>query len=147
MKIKLFLSPKVASASLDRNVFCFVTDRVLTKKEISFFIETHYSTEVDTINTTIRKGKQKKKGRFLYKRKAKKIAYVTLKKGANTSDLTQEIAQSFMQKYGMGGSLNKSYDTYSDDEQSMQSEISTHDSNVQNDNLENDDEKGVISHE
>lgn len=147
MKIKLFLSPKVASASLDRNVFCFVTDRVLTKKEISFFIETHYSTEVNTINTTIRKGKQKKKGRFLYKRKSKKIAYVTLKKGANTSDITKELAQSFMQKYGMGNALNESYDTHSDDEQPTQPEVSTHDANVQDDHSKNDDEKGVVTHE
>ena len=110
MKIKLYLSPKITSMSHSLSVFCFSVDRSATKNQISLFVETHYATEVLKVNTLIRDGKEKKKGRFLYKRQSKKIAYVTIKSGANTMNLMQEMAQSFMRKHGLNNTTNRSLD-------------------------------------
>lgn len=108
MKIKLYLSPKITRNSGVLNVFCFIIDRALTKGQVTNFVEANYMTEVLKVNTLIRSGKEKKKGRFVYTKQSKKFAYVTLKNGANTIQLMQEMAQSFMRKHGLGSGTDTS---------------------------------------
>ncbi|HBP29850.1 MAG: 50S ribosomal protein L23 [Advenella sp.] len=52
-----------------------------TKPEVKAAVEMLFKVEVDSVSVLNRKGKVKRSGRFVGRRKANRIAYVSLKKG------------------------------------------------------------------
>lgn len=65
------------------SVFTFYTNKFATKHQIKSAAEELFNVEVASVKTTIRKGKVRKRGKKMIKKRLPdyKIAYIKLKKG------------------------------------------------------------------
>jgi large subunit ribosomal protein L23 len=81
----IIIEPVVSEKSYDliddNNTYTFIVDPRTNKTEIKQAIESIFEVKVTSVNTMIRKGKQKRTGTTLGRRKSTKRALVTLADG------------------------------------------------------------------
>jgi large subunit ribosomal protein L23 len=81
----IIIEPVVSEKSYDliddNNTYTFIVDPRTNKTEIKQAIEKIFEVKVTSVNTMIRKGKQKRTGATLGRRKSTKRALVTLAVG------------------------------------------------------------------
>ena len=75
------VSEKATAAAETRGQVMFQVARDATKPEIKAAVELLFKVEVNSVNVLVTKGKAKRFGRFMGKRKDVKKAYVCLKPG------------------------------------------------------------------
>ncbi len=79
--IEPVVSEKSYDLAADNNTYTFIVDPRTNKTEIRQAIETIFEVKVTSVNTMIRKGKQKRTGNTMGRRKSTKRALVTLADG------------------------------------------------------------------
>ncbi len=79
--IEPVVSEKSYDLAADNNTYTFIVDPRTNKTEIRQAIESIFDVEVTSVNTMIRKGKQKRTGYTIGRRKDTKRALVTLADG------------------------------------------------------------------
>jgi len=81
----VIIEPVVSEKSYDlaseNNTYTFIVDPRTNKTEIRQAIETIFDVKVVSVNTMIRKGKRKRTGNVIGRRKSTKRALVTLASG------------------------------------------------------------------
>lgn len=75
------VTEKATFAAEQNNQFAFRVAPDATKPEIKAAIELLFKVEVDSVQVLNRKGKEKRFGRFVGRRRNERKAYVTLKNG------------------------------------------------------------------
>lgn len=70
-----------ASQREAENIYVFMVDLKASKTNIKHALKKYYEVEAVSINTSVLKGKQKRHGRFIGKRKDQKKAYIKLAEG------------------------------------------------------------------
>ena len=75
------VTEKATFAAEQNNHFAFRVAQDATKPEIKAAIELLFKVEVDSVQVLNRKGKEKRFGRFIGRRRNERKAYVTLKDG------------------------------------------------------------------
>lgn len=78
--IKPLLTEKASMREAD-NIYVFMVDLRASKTNIKHALKKYYEVEAVSINTSILKGKNKRHGRFVGKRKDQKKAYIKLAEG------------------------------------------------------------------
>ena len=79
--IEPVVSEKSYDLAADNNTYTFIVDPRTNKTEIKQAIESIFEVKVTSVNTMIRKGKQKRTGYTIGRRKDTKRALVTLQDG------------------------------------------------------------------
>lgn len=75
------ITEKLDRAREKNNQYSFLVDRKATKHDVTRAVESLFKVSVESVNTTIIRGKIKRVGRFTGKRPNYKKAIVTLKEG------------------------------------------------------------------
>jgi large subunit ribosomal protein L23 len=84
------VSEKSAMNAQNNNQYVFKVQKAATKVEIKNAVETLFEVKVSNVQTSIAKGKAKRFGKFLGKRKDWKKAYITLAEGSTIDMMSAE---------------------------------------------------------
>jgi len=84
------VSEKAAMSAQNNNQYVFKVAKDATKPEIRQAVETLFEVKVANVQTSVAKGKVKRFGRYVGKRKDWKKAYVTLAEGSSIDMMSAE---------------------------------------------------------
>ena len=84
------VSEKSAMNAQNNNQYVFKVQKTATKVEIRKAVEALFEVKVSNVQTSIAKGKVKRSGKFLGKRKDWKKAYITLAEGSTIDMMSAE---------------------------------------------------------
>ncbi|MFK5984548.1 MAG: 50S ribosomal protein L23 [Pseudomonadota bacterium] len=84
------VSEKSAMNAQNNNQYVFKVQKAANKFEIKKAVETLFEVKVSNVQTSIAKGKEKRFGKFIGKRKDWKKAYITLAEGSTIDMMSAE---------------------------------------------------------
>ena len=84
------VSEKSAMNAQNNNQYVFKVQKTATKVDIKKAVESLFEVKVSNVQTSIAKGKAKRFGKFLGKRKDWKKAYITLAEGSTIDMMSAE---------------------------------------------------------
>jgi len=84
------VSEKSAMNAQNNNQYVFKVQMTATKVDIKKAVESLFEVKVSNVQTSIAKGKAKRSGKFLGKRKDWKKAYITLAEGSSIDMMSAE---------------------------------------------------------